>query len=66
MKNMPKAVPVMRTIYNEFCKNGISEEDFSVKRSNFEKSLKVKLENVSTLLSMTHNTVLNGDKVKFK
>ena len=65
MKNMPKAVPVMRTIYNEFCKNGISEEDFSVKRSNFEKSLKVKLENVSTLLSMTHNTVLNGDKVKF-
>ena len=56
----------MRQIYEEFCNNGISKEDFNVKRSNFEKSLKVKLENVNTLLGMTHNTVLNGNKVTFK
>ena len=66
MKNMPKAVPVMRQIYEEFCNKGVSEEEFNIKRSNFEKSLKVKLENVSTLLGMTHNTILNGDKVHFK
>lgn len=66
MHTMPKAVPLMRQIYEEFCNNGISKEDFDVKRSNFEKSLKVKLEDVNTLIGMTHNTVLNGNKVTFK
>lgn len=66
MKTMPKAVPLMRKIYEEFCERGINEEDFSIKRSSFEKSLMVKLENVNTLLGMTHNTVLNGNKVNFK
>lgn len=66
MKNMPKAVPLMRKIHDEFCERGIGQEDFNVKRSNFEKSLKVRLENTSTLLGMTHNTVLNGNKVDFK
>lgn len=66
MKNMPKAVPLMRHIYEEFCANGIGKTDFEIKRSNFEKSLKVKLEDINTLLGMTHNTVLNGNKVTFK
>ena len=66
MKNMPKAVPLMRKIYDEFCERGIGQEDFNIKRSNFEKSLKVRLENTSTLLGMTHNTILNGNKVNFK
>ena len=66
MKNMPNAVPLMRKIYENFCEKGITKEDFEIKRSNFEKSLKVRLENVNTLLGMTHNTVLNGNKVTFK
>ena len=66
MQKMPMAVPKMRQIYEKFCNEGISKEDFEVKRSNFELSMKVRMENKSALLGLTHQAVLNGCKTNFK
>ena len=41
-------------------------ETFEVKRSNFELSMKVRMENKSALLGLTHQAVLNGCKTNFK
>ena len=65
MKNMPVAAAKMREIYEKFCNEGISKQDFDVKRSNFELSMKVRMEDRSNLLAMTHQTVLNGCKTNF-
>lgn len=65
MKNMPVAAAKMREIYEKFCNEGISKKDFEVKRSNFELSMKVRMEEMSNLLAMTHQTVLNGCKTNF-
>ena len=66
MSKMKVASPIMRQIFDDFVQNGISEEDFAVKRSNFEKSMKIRMDNVGDLLQMTHNTVLNGAKTNFE
>jgi len=66
MQKMQKAVPTMREIYNKFCEDGITKEDFEVKRSNFELSMKVRMEQSSNLLAMAHQAVLNGCKTNFK
>lgn len=65
MKNMPVAAAKMREIYETFCNEGITEKDYEVKRSNFELSMKVRMEDKSNLLAMTHQAVLNGCKTSF-
>lgn len=66
MKKIKEASPIMRKIFDDFVQNGISKEDFAVKRSNYEKSMKIRMENVNNLLNMTHNTVLNGAKTNLE
>ncbi len=66
MTKMKEASPIMRKIWDEFAENGISEDQFNIKRSNFEKSMKIRMDNIGDLLNMTHNTVLNGAKTNFE
>jgi predicted Zn-dependent peptidase len=65
MSNMPNAASVMRDIVQRFCEEGITKEDFRIKRSNFELSMKVRMENTDSLLGMCHQTVLNGAETNF-
>ena len=66
MQKMKEAVPIMRSIFDKFVEEGISKDEFATKKSNFEKSMKIRMNSTASLLNSTHNNVLNGSKINFK
>ena len=56
----------MRSIFDKFTEEGISKDEFSTKKSNFEKSMKIRMNETASLLNSTHNNVLNGSKLNFE
>ncbi len=61
--NLEKARDDMDTIIRQFVENGITVEEFNNKRSHLKNSLKVRMDSLTNLLNLHHQTWLTDSKM---
>ena len=62
-ENLKRGANEMYEIYNNFVENGITADEFNLKKKNFLYSLKVTTDPLPALAKLNHSTLLNGCEI---